>query len=161
MTVPHRRYPHRMATWSEFAADAPELAARVRAAFAVGKHCTMATIRADGGPRISGTEVEFADDGVFIGTDPVARKALDLRRDPRIAVHSPTRDPGLDGSWSGEAKITGAVVEVPTLDSYPPGAVRFRIDLSSAVFTGLSDDGSQLRIELWRPGRPTETMLRA
>lgn len=150
-----------MAPWSEFAADAPELAARVRSAFAFGKHCTMATVRADGGPRISGTEVEFTDHGVFIGTGAGARKTLDLRRDPRIAVHSPTRDPGADGSWPGEAKITGSVVEVPAPDFYPPGAVRFQIDLTSAVFTGLSDDGSQLRIELWRPGRPTETMVRS
>lgn len=150
-----------MATWSQFEVEAPELAALVRAAFEVGKHCTMATIRADGGPRISGTEVEFTDQGVFIGTGQGARKTLDLVRDPRLAIHSPTRDPAPDGSWVGEAKITGEVVQVPVPDSYPPGAMRFRIDLSSAVFTGLTADGKQLRIELWRPGRPTETMVRS
>lgn len=149
-----------MASWAEFAADAPELAARVRAAFAVRKHATMATIRADGGPRISGTEVEFSDDGVFIGTGEGARKTLDLMRDPRIALHSPTRDPATDGSWVGEGKIAGVVARAPVPDSYPPGAVRYRIDLTSAVFTSLTDDAAQLRIELWRPGRPTETMLR-
>lgn len=35
---------------SELEADDPELAADVRAAFEVGKHCTMATLRADGAP---------------------------------------------------------------------------------------------------------------
>lgn len=149
-----------MAAWSEFAADAPELAARVRAAFAAGKHCTMATIRADGGPRISGTEVEFEGSDVFLGTGEGARKTLDLLRDPRLALHSPTRDPAADGSWPGEAKLNGRAVRVDVPTSYPPGSVRFRVDLTSAVFTGLTADHAQLCIELWRPGRVTETMFR-
>ncbi len=149
-----------MPSWSQFVAEAPTLAAKVRAAFAIGAHCTMATIRADGAPRISGTEVEFTDTGVFIGTNASARKALDLQRDGRIAVHSPTIDPAPDGSWPGEAKFSGRVVQVPAPEPYPAGSVRFEIDLTSAVFTGLTDDRAQLRVQLWRPGRPTETMLR-
>ncbi|MBK6763958.1 MAG: pyridoxamine 5'-phosphate oxidase family protein [Micrococcales bacterium] len=142
--------------------DDPELAELVRAAFAVGKHCTMATLRADGAPRISGTEVEFTDDGIFFGTAADARKTLDLRRDPRVAVHSPTRDPGPDGAWAGEAKLSGVAVEVPAPPDYPPHAVRFRIDLTSAVHTGLTDEKPpRLRIRLWRPGRVTQTMYRA
>ena len=45
-----------MASWSEFAAAAPALAERVKTRFDSHKHKTMATIRKDGGPRISGTE---------------------------------------------------------------------------------------------------------
>ncbi len=150
-----------MASWADFAAADSDLAGLVRAAFAVGKHCTMATIRADGGPRISGTEVEFDGDGVYLGMGADTRKAVDLRRDPRVAIHSPTRDTGPDDSWSGEAKISGRAVVVPTPAGYPPNAVRWRVDLTSAVFTGLTEDRSQLRIRLWRPGRGTETMLRA
>jgi hypothetical protein len=120
----------------------------------------MATVRADGAPRISGTEVEFTQAGVYIGTNVSARKTVDLQHDPRIAVHSPTVDPAPDGSWPGEAKFSGVVVQVPAPDSYPPNSLRFEIDLTSAVFTGLTDDQAQLRVELWRPGRPTETMLR-
>jgi len=142
--------------------DDPELAELVRAAFAVGKHCTMATLRADGAPRISGTEVEFTDEGIFIGSAGDARKTLDLRRDPRVAIHSPTRDSGPDGTWPGEAKLSGVAVEVPAPAGYPPHAVRFRIELTSAVHTGLTDeDPPRLRIRLWRPGRVTQTMYRA
>lgn len=141
--------------------DDPELAESVRAAFAVGKHCTMATLRADGAPRISGTEVEITDDGVFIGSAGDARKTLDLRRDPRVAIHSPTRDPAPDGAWAGEAKLSGIAVEVPAPPEYPSHAVRFRIDLTSVVHTGLTDEQPpQLRIRLWRPGRVTQTMFR-
>ncbi len=47
----------RMATWQEFTEQAPELAARALERFEAHRHKTMATIRADGSPRISGTEV--------------------------------------------------------------------------------------------------------
>ena len=138
---------------TELEHDDPGLAADVRAAFAVGKHCTMATVRADGAPRISGTEVELIDGQVFIGTPDDARKALDLRRDPRVAIHSPTRDPVGD-EWAGEAKFSGVAVEVS------PG--RFRIDVTSVVYTGLTDETPpRLRIRLWRPARGVETMFRA
>jgi hypothetical protein len=46
-----------MATWQEFTEQAPELAARAFERFEAHRHKTMATIRADGSPRISGTEV--------------------------------------------------------------------------------------------------------
>ena len=151
-----------MPGFADLEADDPGLAADVSAAFAVGKHCTMATLRGDGAPRISGTEVEFEDGQVFIGSGDDTRKTVDLRRDPRIAIHSPTRDPEPDGSWTGEAKLNGIAVEVPVPAHYPPHAVRFRIDLTSAVHTGLTDERPpRLRIRLWRPDRAVETMFRA
>lgn len=151
-----------MARFADLEADDPGLAADVRAAFALAKHCTMATLRADGAPRISGTEVEFDGGDIYLGTGDGARKTHDMLRDPRVAVHSPTRDPAPDGSWAGEAKVSGVAVEVPTPDGYPPGGRRFRIDLTSAVFTGLTgEEPPRLRIRLWRPGLDVETMFRA
>jgi hypothetical protein len=41
---------------------------------------TLATLRRDGSPRISGTEVEFTDGQVWLGMMPGSLKALDLRR---------------------------------------------------------------------------------
>ncbi|MEU1811152.1 pyridoxamine 5'-phosphate oxidase family protein [Micromonospora aurantiaca (nom. illeg.)] len=82
-----------MTWWSDLVAAEPEFAARVRARFAVRKHGTMATLRRDGSPRISGTEFDFGDDGhLRLGSMAGAVKALDLRRDPRVALHSPTED---------------------------------------------------------------------
>ncbi|GAB3342798.1 pyridoxamine 5'-phosphate oxidase family protein [Micromonospora halotolerans] len=82
-----------MTWWSDLVASEPDFAARVRARFAVRKHGTMATLRRDGSPRISGTEFDFADDGQLrLGSMAGALKALDLRRDPRVALHSPTED---------------------------------------------------------------------
>jgi hypothetical protein len=56
-----------VASWTEFAAAAPEFAARVRSLMKSRKHMTMATLRRDGSPRISGTEVEFAKGQLQIG----------------------------------------------------------------------------------------------
>src|SRR6266508_6283529 len=83
-----------MATWDEFAAAAPELAARVRAAFDRGVNKLLATLRRDGSPRISGIETTLKDGELWLGMMPQSRKALDLRRDPRMALHSPRRIPG-------------------------------------------------------------------
>src|SRR4051812_2316377 len=123
-----------MASWAEFVADAPELAPRVEASLRRGKHLTLATLRADGAPRISGTEIELSDGELFIGSMPRARKALDLLRDPRLAIHGPNVDPPDDPSaWAGEAKLAGRATVVPNDDE----SHRFRIDVEEVVFTHL------------------------
>ena len=76
----------REGSWAGFAQEAPELARDVRAAFGVRKHCTMATLRAGGGPRISGTEVQLDDDELHVGSMAGARKARDLLRDGRLRI---------------------------------------------------------------------------
>lgn len=98
-----------MAAWSEFEAEAPDLAASVRAAFEAHKHKTIATLRRDGSPRISGTEATFVNGDIWLGSMPGARKAKDLRRDPRMALHSSTADETLS---LGDAKVSGKAVEV-------------------------------------------------
>ena len=143
--------------WGEFAREAPELAAAVRERFALRKHCTMATLRRDGSPRISGTEVELSDGELWTGSMPQALKALDLRRDPRVAIHSPTVDPppGDDRGWVGEAKVAGRAVE------QSPGEQghRFRIGLVEVVLTQV--DGDALVVTSWHPGRGVQVRRRA
>ena len=140
-----------MASWDEFEQAEPEFAARVRALMSARKHLTMATLRADGSPRISGTEVEFADGQLRIGSMPNAVKAQDLKRDPRVAIHGPTNDPPArrPSGWQGEAKIAGHAVEVDS----GTGAHRFVIDVREAVITRLNDAGNRLVIESWTPDR--------
>jgi hypothetical protein len=147
----------REGSWAAFEQEAPELARDVRAAFAVRKHCTMATLRADGAPRISGTEVQLADGELHIGSMAGARKAADLQRDGRVAIHSPTVDPpeGDESSWAGEAKVAGRAVEVPSDD----GSHRFRIDVDEVVHTAV--DGNSLRIRSWHRGRGVQERKRS
>ena len=103
-----------MATWSEFETAAPEVAKLVEVSLARGRHKTMATLRRDGGPRISGVEVQLLAGEMWLGSMPGSRKVEDLRRDARVAIHSPSPDPSPDDptDWVGDAKVTGRAVEV-------------------------------------------------
>jgi hypothetical protein len=146
-----------MAHWRDVVAADPDLAADVRRSFAVGKHATMGTLRRDGSPRISGTEVEFSDDGdMYLGMMAGSRKALDLRRDPRLAVHSPTVDPPADdpSAWPGEAKVAGLGVEVTPPPGSDEGSHRFWIDVTEVVVTSVA--GDRLVIRSWHPDRGVE-----
>jgi len=138
-----------VASWAEFEASDPEFARRVRKLMGSRKHLTMATLRRDGSPRISGTEIQFTGGQLQIGSMPRAVKAMDLIRDPRVAIHGPTHDPTKGGAWKGEAKVAGRAVEVPSGgDTHS-----FRIDVDEVVVTRLNDAGNRLVIESWSPPR--------
>ena len=156
-----------MASWSEFAAAAPALAERVKERFDAHKHKTMATLRKDGSPRISGTECQFQDGELWIGSMWKALKALDLQRDPRYALHSATFDP--DNDWPGEAKLAGTVeeifdeAEVKARNGEPAANAPshlFRLDVTEASTVGLDETKKLLLIEVWTPERGLRTIGR-
>ena len=94
-----------MTTWADVEVDAPAFATRVRAIFEGGTNKTIATLRRDGSPRISATELSFEPDGqVRVGMMPGSVKLLDVRRDPRVAVHAPTLEPDPEGG-PGDARV--------------------------------------------------------
>jgi hypothetical protein len=145
-------------SWNDLEAAEPDFARRVYELFKVRKHCTMATLRRDGGPRISGTEVEFSDGNLWLGSMPGAMKALDLRRDPRLAIHSPTTDAD-PAQWLGEAKITGRAHEVGD-SAKADESHRFRIEITEVVLTRLGDPADHIVIESWHPDRGLQTRSR-
>ena len=78
-----------MASWSDFAAAEPELAAAVRALlqqYGPGMGY-LATVRADGGPRVHPVSPVITDEGLycFVVDSP---KRHDLERDGRYSLHS-------------------------------------------------------------------------
>jgi hypothetical protein len=151
-----------MATWQEIEKDAPDFAARVRTVFGAGKHKTIATLRADGSPRISGSELEFADGEVTFGMMGDSLKLRDVRRDPRIAIHSPTLDPPEEGRWAGDAKLSGRAVEVPAPPDSPlEGAGSFRVDIAEVALTYVGEPADHLVIESWHPGHGYRRRTRA
>src|SRR4051812_50217300 len=103
-----------MASWGQIEREAPELIALARPFFDAFTHKTLATLRRDGAPRISGIELDFSDGEAWIGSMGQAVKALDLQRDPRFALHSGSADPP---DWPGDAKIAG-----PPDEGTGPGA---------------------------------------
>jgi hypothetical protein len=141
-----------MTAWRDIEAAEPEFAGRVRALFDAHRHKTIATVRADGAPRISGIETTFEDGELVFGSMPKARKGADLRREPRFALHSATVDPieGAEAKWPGEAKISGRAVLTGPLTSGPDGD-RFQADIAEVVHTHLNPEATLLVVDWWTP----------
>jgi hypothetical protein len=146
-----------VATWGRLAAEAPEVAASARTFLEARKHLTLATLRADGAPRISGIEVQILGGDLWMGSMWRSPKALDLRRDPRFALHSSSIDPP---EWAGDAKVAGRAVEtddhntkariVAAAGGAPPGPFHlFRLDLDEVVVITLGDPPDHLAVRRW------------
>jgi hypothetical protein len=140
-----------MASWQEIERDFEEFATKVKARFEAGTNKTIATLRRDGAPRISANEMKFEDGEATFGMMSGSMKLLDVRRDPRIAVHSPTLEPPPDPTtWRGDAKLAGTAVEVPPSPDTPfPDAGFFRIDIAEISLTYVGDPADHLVIESW------------
>jgi Pyridoxamine 5'-phosphate oxidase len=143
-------------------AEAPELAALARGFFDAHVHKTLATLRRDGSPRISGTEVNFADGELWLGRMWRSLKAIDLLRDPRFALHSGSADPP---DWTGDAKLAGRAEEVTDPErkaaiigaGAPPGPSHlFRADIAELAVVHLGDPPDHIVIESWHAGRGVE-----
>jgi hypothetical protein len=137
-------------TWRDFENAEPEFAQRVRALFDAHRHKTIATLRADGSPRISGIEASFDDGELVFGSMAGSRKGADLLRDPRFALHSATVDPveGAAAQWPGEAKISGRAIAAPPVTEGSDGD-RFHADISDVVHTHLNEAATLLVVEWW------------
>jgi len=149
-------------SWGEVEAEAPELAALARGFFDAHAHKTLATLRRDGSPRVSATETDFTDGELWLGSMWQSLKALDLRRDPRFAVHSGSEDPP---DWRGDAKVAGRVEEITdperiaaiNVEDAPPGPSHlFRAVISELVVVRLGDPPDHIVIESWHAGRGVE-----
>jgi hypothetical protein len=90
-----------------------------------------------------------------------SRKALDLQRDPRFALHSGSDDPP---GWEGNAEVGGHAEEVTDPEKKeglrsaqggeaPSGPWHlFRSDINELVVTHLNESRDRLLVEFWREG---------
>jgi hypothetical protein len=151
-----------MPSFADVETEEPEFAARVRAAFDAHRHKFLATLRADGSPRISGIEMQFVAGEPGLAGMSGSKKFADLRGDPRFALHSGSNEPD---SWDADAKLSGRATELTDPDErrvyataagVPPESVDyelFRVDLDQVVLVHLNDAKDALVIASWRPGR--------
>ena len=121
-----------MASWSDFAAARPPLAAAIRALvtqYGPGLGY-LATVRADGGPRLHPVSPVITDDGLFcfVLDSP---KRRDLERDGRYALHSyPPEDSDDEAYVSGRARRVTDQATVALL----AGTMRAKPDLSWRLY---------------------------
>lgn len=160
-----------MPSWSAVAAAAPDLAAAVEKRFDAHGLGLLATLRRDGSPRISGIEPLFALGEVWLGMMDQSRKALDLLRDPRLALHSATVDKQVT---EGDARVAGRAVPVPAGAEHDafvaafeartgyaaPGPFHlFRVDVTEISVIKPGDN--VLVIEWWNPESGQHRLERA
>jgi len=154
--------------WQEFAIAAPELAAAGRKRFERTGLALVGTLRKDGWPRISPVEPHIVDGDLLLGMMWRSRKALDLLRDPRLVVHSPTSHrAGVEGDF----KLYGRAVDVanPATRRRYGDAVEakihwrpkepyhlFSVDIASAAFVVFGEERLGVR---WSPSRGVERWL--
>ncbi|MFF8846852.1 pyridoxamine 5'-phosphate oxidase family protein [Streptomyces sp. NPDC015127] len=153
------------APWSAFRTAEPAFAETVQHRFERYRHHVLATLRKDGSPRLTGLEVTFRFGELWLGMMPNSRKALDLRRDPRFALHT---NPGADDSMDGgDVRVAGRAVEVTdaeevarfVADVEPPEPFHlFRVELGEVVRTSV--EGDELVVRTWRPGPGLRTIRR-
>lgn len=113
--------------WDGFEEACPRIAEVARERFVHDELVLLGTIRPDGSPRISPCEVDLAAGRLFLGMMWRSRKATDLLRDPRVAVHSVPSDRTNPG---GDVKLYGTVVEEqdPSVREAFRDAIQRRID---------------------------------
>jgi hypothetical protein len=153
-----------MARWQDVVDEEPAFAAEVQTVFDTHKHKTIATLRRDGSPRLSGLEVEFVGGEAAFGMMPASRKAADLRRDPRTEIHSTSViEEGEEQSWAGDARISGRAREVTDpeerkryTDAPPEAHPLFALDIERVVRIKVEGKPPHLLVQTWRPGSGLE-----
>jgi hypothetical protein len=94
--------------WAEFAEAAPHLESFGRQRLE-RRVAYLATIRADGAPRVHPVSPFIGLGSLFVYMEPTSPKAADLRRDGRYALHCGVED---DSGGGGEIFIAGLALEV-------------------------------------------------
>lgn len=129
-------------SWRRLVAEAPELARAIIERFRANRHHVLGTIRSDGSPRLSGSEVEIDTERVGIGMMYDAHKLADIERDPRVEIHSAPLE---DDLVAGDAKLSGLLVRLPPADDQP-GAM-FTLDVRRASLVRVV--GDELEFLIW------------
>ena len=125
-----------MSTWEEFEGSDRALAAFGRER--IDRRVSfLATVRADGGPRVHPVTPWIADGHLFVRMYRTSPKVGDLRRDARYALHSMMDN---DDGVGGEFSLSGTAHEVDD-----PGAV-------SAAFAAIAEPVGERPLTLFELG---------
>ena len=154
-------------TWDDFASAAPRIATIFRRRHAAtGNLCLLATLRADGSPRISPMEPRLFEGELWLIGMPGTTKFRDLARDPRFCLHTATVDTQVG---DGDAKLWGVVRDVPdpalhdrfTHDLFDDTGFDLRGERFDTFYAaGITSASSvevadgHLDVTVWQPGSP-------
>jgi hypothetical protein len=145
-----------MVTWRAFERAAAPLASFGRER--IDRRVSfLATVRADGGPRVHPVTPWIADGRLFVRMYPTSPKAADLDRDPRFALHSMMdNDDGIGGEFTVHGRAARVDSPQEIADAYAaiegPGSDRklvlFELEIDEAMATEYEGDETLRR--RWR-----------
>jgi len=141
----------KMASWGELAAARPEMEERARDLFLIEQPDApgpaglgyLATIRADGGPRVHPVSPAVLDGRLYVYVLLSSPKLGDLRRDGRYALHSWPKPFEDDGFNDEEFYVTGRATPVgdaglhqrisAAVGDKPESGASFELDIERAM----------------------------
>jgi hypothetical protein len=151
--------------WHDFEAAEPRLAGLARDRLIEPGVVLVGTVRRDGSPRISPVEPFLLEGELWLSMLWGSYKAADLRRDPRVLVHSIVTDRSGD---EGEVKVRGRCREEPDPEvqqryaaavasalGWRPEVGRFHlfaVDLASVAYLRYDEPTGDQHVVLWPAG---------
>jgi pyridoxamine 5'-phosphate oxidase-like protein len=155
-----------MASWAEMARERPEMEARARELFLIEQPDApgpaglgyLATVRADGGPRVHPVSPAVVDGRLYVYCLLSSPKLRDLRGDGRYALHSWPKPFADDGFDDEEFYLTGRAAPVAdaglhgrisgAVGDKPESGASFELDIERAMHKARVGG---LGYTVWRP----------
>jgi phage I-like protein len=148
-----------MAGWRDLERGAPEIARLGMARLTAARVAMLGTLRSDGSPRISPVEPYALRGHLLVGAMAWSKKAHDLLRDPRYALHSAVSGPD---NGEGELKLHGsarkaapglgdAVAEAWWSTQPPEQAIVFSLAIATALFVEWDLEHGLMTVHRWTP----------
>ncbi len=117
-----------MSGWSDLERAEPGMAAMGRALLARHQVAYLATVRADGGPRVHHVCPAIVAGGIYLSIGPESPKLRDLRRDGRYMLHF------MCGEEDAEFSVRGTALELVEPDEQ--ASIRAAADAQGIRYTG-------------------------
>jgi pyridoxamine 5'-phosphate oxidase-like protein len=156
-----------MASWAELAAERPEMESRARELYLIEQPDApgpaglgyLATVRADGGPRVHPVSPAVLDGRLYVYVLLDSPKLRDLRGDGRYALHSWPKAFEADGFDDEEFYLAGRANAVTDDDLHrrisaavgdrPESGATFELDIERAMHKARAGG---LGYSVWRAG---------
>jgi hypothetical protein len=146
-----------MATWAEFTAAAPEMAALGLALLNQHQLAYLATVRADGSPRVHPVSPRVIDGRLYVATPRSSPKARDQIRDGRYVIHLLPGKDDAEFRLRGQARLLADEVDIARVCELGPHYFRpadylfeYNIDeVATAHWVNVGQSGTYPERQRW------------
>lgn len=149
----------RLVSWSEFQQATPDIAAighRLLHHPDRGEVAILATVGRRGAPRVAPVCPVFTHDALYVLASRATPKVLQLRRDPRYALHAQVGATDLEFQVSGRVRPVdspverSSVLDAITFDSFDPEDPIFELLIGRAIAVVWPEPDSPTKLR-WPP----------